>query len=183
MSQNRVKAPSGWAAQKGFPHVNRRQHIQALLSLGLPATASASVVDWWNGVKLGSVLPDYDTEYIGTAPPSEFKLLLIDFWATWCAPCREEFPHLNALHARFASEGLCVVGLTQESRAVAEAFLPKVGLTYAVGAAGKRPLQKVLGIKALPYALLADRKQVIVWRGQASSLTEEEVSRRLRSAA
>jgi len=163
--------------------VNRRQHIQALLALGLPATASAGVMDWWNGVKLGSVLPEYDTEYIGTAPPSEFKLLLIDFWATWCAPCREEFPRINALHARFSSEGLSVIGLTKESRAVAEAFLPKVNLTYPVGAAGNRQLQQVLGIKALPYALLADRKRIIVWRGQASSLTEEEVSRRLRSAA
>ena len=163
--------------------MNRRQYIQALLAVSLPATANAGVMDWWNGVKLGSVLPEFDTEYIGTAPPSEFKLLLIDFWATWCAPCREEFPHLNALHARFASEGLSVVGLTKEPRAVVEAFLPKVSLTYPVGAAGNRQLQQVLGIKALPYALLADRKRVIVWRGQASSLTEEEVSRRLRSAA
>jgi thiol-disulfide isomerase/thioredoxin len=163
--------------------VKRRHHVQALLALGLPVTASAGVVDWWNGVKLGSVLPEYDTEYLGSAPPSEFKLQLIDFWATWCAPCREEFPHLNALHARFASEGLSVVGLTRESRAVAEAFLPKVGINYPIGAAGNRPLQQVLGIKALPYALLTDRKRVIVWRGQASSLKEEEVSRRLRSAA
>ena len=162
--------------------MNRRQHFQAL-ALGLPATASAGVIDWWNGVKLGSVLPEFDTEYIGPAPPSEFKLLLIDFWATWCAPCREEFPRINALHARFSSEGLSVIGLTKESRAVAEAFLPKVNLTYPVGAAGNRQLQQVLGIKALPYALLADRKRIIVWRGQASSLTEEEVSRRLRSAA
>ena len=102
---------------------------------------------------------------------------------TWCAPCRDEFPHLNALHARFANDGLSVVGLTKEKRAVAEGFLPRVGLTYPVGAAGNRPLQQVLGIKALPYALLTDRRRVIVWRGQASSLNEEEVSRRLRSAA
>ena len=163
--------------------MNRRQYIQALLALGMPGTASAGVMDWWNGVKLGSALPEFDTEYIGPTPPSEFKLLLIDFWATWCAPCRDEFPHLNALHARFANDGLSVVGLTKETRAVAEGFLPRVGLTYPVGAAGNRPLQQVLGIKALPYALLTERRRVIVWRGQASSLNEEEVSRRLRSAA
>ena len=151
-----------------------------MLALGLPGTASAGVMDWWNGVKLGSVLPEYDTEYIGLAPPADFKLRLIDFWATWCAPCREEFPHLNALHARFASDGLSVVGLTRESRAVVEAFFPKVGFTYHIGAAGNQQLQQVLGITALPYALLVNRKRVIVWRGKASSLTVEEVSRRSR---
>ncbi len=163
--------------------MNRRNQLQALFALSLPCASSAGVTDWLNGVTLGAVLPAYDADYLNAPPPAEFKLRLIDFWATWCAPCRDEFPHLNALHARFASEGLSVVGLTQESRDVVEAFLPKAGLTYPVGARGQQPLQPMLGIKALPYALLVDRKRVIVWRGQASSLTAEEVSRRLRGAA
>ncbi len=140
-------------------------------------------MDWYNGVKLGTKLPEYDAEFLGTAPTSDFKLILIDFWATWCAPCREEFPHLNQLHADFASQGLVVVGLPKESRKVAEAFLPKVQINYAIGAGGQRPLQESLGVKALPYALVADRRRTIVWRGQASSLSAEEVARLLLSAA
>ncbi len=140
-------------------------------------------MDWYNGVRLGSKLPDHDAEFVGPPAAPAFKLLLVDFWATWCAPCREEFPHLNALHAGLADQGLSVIGLTQEPRAVAEAFLAKVRIDYPVGAGGQRPLQKSLGIKALPYALLVDRARTIVWRGQASSLSSDEVVRRLQRAA
>ncbi|MDP1535354.1 MAG: TlpA disulfide reductase family protein [Rubrivivax sp.] len=140
-------------------------------------------MDWYNGVRLGSALPDFDAEYLDQAPATERKLLLVDFWATWCAPCREEFPHLNALNSRFSGQGLAVVGLTQESKAVAQAFLPKAGIQYSVGAGGTRPLQKALGIKALPYAILVDRGNKIVWRGQASTLSAAEVENRLKSAA
>ena len=163
--------------------MNRRNVLLASVSLAALSPAKAGVMDWYNGVKLGTALPDFDAEYIGEAPPSERRLLLIDFWATWCAPCRDEFPHLNELHAQFASQGLVVVGLTQESTSIAQAFLPRVSIKYLVGAGGTKPLQKVLGIKALPYAILVDRKGVISWRGQASSLTAAEVSQRLKSAA
>jgi thiol-disulfide isomerase/thioredoxin len=163
--------------------MNRRQTLLALTSAACTATAAAGVLDWYNGVKLGAKLPEHDAEFLGTAPQGEFKLMLIDFWATWCAPCRDEFPHLNTLHSNFSEQGLLVLGLTKESRAVAEAFLPKVQINYALGVGGQRPLQQSLGIKALPYALLVDRTRTIVWRGQASTLLPEEVARRLSSAA
>jgi thiol-disulfide isomerase/thioredoxin len=157
--------------------------LLALTSLPCSGTAVGGVMDWYNGVKLGAKLPEHDAEFLGATPTPDFKLVPIDFWATWCAPCREEFPHLNELHARFASQGLLVIGLTKESRKVAEAFLPKVQITYAIGAGGDKPLQESLRVKALPYAIVADRRRTIVWRGQASSLSAEEVSRLLLSAA
>lgn len=163
--------------------MKRRNALLAAALTPLAGPASPGIMDLFNGVKLGSTLPDHDAEYLGSMPPPEGKLLLIDFWATWCAPCREEFPHLNELHARFASQGLVVVGLSAEARPVVQAQLPKLGLQYAVGAGGARPLQLQLGIKALPYAILADRSRKIVWRGQASALSATEVEQRLRAAA
>ena len=159
--------------------MNRRNTLLAPASASCSVPAAAGVMDWYNGVKLGAKMPDYDAEYLGIAPRSEFKLMLVDFWATWCAPCRDEFPHLNALHDTFSDQGLLVLGLTKESRAVAEAFLPKVQINYALGVGGQKPLQQALSIKALPYSLLADRQRTIVWRGQASTLSSEEVARRL----
>lgn len=163
--------------------MHRRDLILAAGLLPLSQVSRAGFVDLFNGVQLGATLQPFDAEYLGASPPPEHKLLLVDFWATWCAPCREEFPHLNSLNARFAKHGLVVVGLTQETRAVAQAFHVKSGIEYIVGAAGARPLQKLLGIKALPYAILVDRHSSVVWRGQASQLTAAELERRLGGAA
>jgi len=169
--------------RESAPNLTRRSLLLAAASFPLVQAASAGPVDWYNGVKLGSTLPDFDAEYFGEAPSGDRKLLLIDFWATWCAPCREEFPHLNELSSRFRNRGLVVVGLTQESRAVAEAFLQRVDIQYTVGAAGAKPLQKALGIKALPYAIVVDDKNQIIWRGQASSLRAAEIEQLLERAA
>lgn len=163
--------------------MNRRQFTLAASAVAFPFGAGAGVMDWYNGVKLGSKLPEFDTQFLGAQPPANSKLTFIDFWATWCAPCREEFPHLNRLNQRLSGQGLSVIGLTQESVQVASDFLRKVTIEYSVGAAGERPLQKQLGVKALPYAVLVNRSNVIVWRGQASTLSEEQALKALQSAA
>lgn len=163
--------------------MNCRQFTLAATAVAFPVGASAGVMDWYNGVKLGSRLPEFDAQFVGAQPPASSKLTLIDFWATWCAPCREEFPHLNRLNQQLSAQGLSVIGLTQESVQVAADFLRKVSIEYPVGAAGERPLQKQLGIKALPYAVLVNRSNVIVWRGQASTLSQDQALKALQSAA
>ena len=162
--------------------MNRRHAIAMTVAAPLSMSAGAGVMDWFNGARIGAKLPDFDTEYLGVVPEGTPRLMLIDFWATWCAPCREEFPHLNRLSSTFAAEGLVVIGLTQEPIQLAKDFLRKVDIQYPVGAAGNRPLQKLLAIKALPYAVLVDRQRVIIWRGQASSLNAEDLAARLRLA-
>jgi thiol-disulfide isomerase/thioredoxin len=163
--------------------MNRRHVVIAAASAALGGNAAAGVIDWYNGVKVGAKLPEFDVEYLAEAPSSESKLMLIDFWATWCAPCRDEFPHLNNLHSQFNGRGLTVFGLTQESKTAAQAFLPKVYIQYKLGAGGAKPLQKQLGIKALPYAILVSRVGIIVWRGQSSSFSAADVERYLAGAA
>jgi thiol-disulfide isomerase/thioredoxin len=163
--------------------MKRRHLLIAAASTLLCGNAVAGPMDWYNGVKVGAKLPEFDAEYLGEAPAADSKLILIDFWATWCAPCREEFPYLNAIHSQFSNSGLSVVGLTQESKATAQAFLPKVDIKYKLGAGGAKPLQKQLRIKALPYAILVNRIGIIIWRGQASGLSVAEVERYLTAAA
>lgn len=163
--------------------LTRRTSLLAAAVVPLSHDAAAGVLDWFTGVKLGAALPAFDAEYLAGEPRRERKLLLVDFWATWCAPCRAEFPHLNALHEAHAGRGLEVVGLTKESRAVVEAFLPKVDIRYKLGVGGNRPLQTGLGIKALPYAIVVNGANRIVWRGQASGLGAAEVERLLGAAA
>lgn len=161
--------------------IRRRRILGCIALSALAAPSLAGVVDWYNGVKVGATLPEFDAEYLGAAPPADSRLQLIDFWATWCAPCRDEFPHLNRLSRTHGPEP-SGIGLTQESVKVASGFLRTVDVQYPVGAGGSSPLQRQLGVRALPYAILVNRARVIVWRGQASSLSVEQAAAWLRTA-
>ncbi len=163
--------------------MHRRTALIAATLAPLSGYSVAGIIDWFTGVTLGQSLPEFDADYLGAEPSRENKLLLIDFWATWCAPCRNEFPHLNDLHEAFSSRGLEVVGLTKESKAVVQAFLPKVDIRYKLGAGGAKQLQTALGIKALPYAVLVGKDNKVIWRGQSSGLSAAEVQGHLRLAA
>jgi len=62
------------------------------------------------------------------------KVILVNFWATWCAPCRKEIPDLIDLHSSMESEGLRVVGiaLDDEGRSVVEPYVEKMGINYPI---------------------------------------------------
>ena len=139
----------------------------------LALRANASVPDFINGVKVGAPLPAHELTYLGAVPETKGKLLLIDFWATWCAPCREAMPELNRLHAEFGRRGLVIIGVTKEARDKVTAFLASQRIDYFIALDSGSALSAQLRIKALPYAILVDRQNHIVWRGQPSELKKD----------
>jgi thiol-disulfide isomerase/thioredoxin len=88
------------------------------------------------------------------------KVTLLDFWATWCGPCKREIPLLEKLHQEFREKGLVVVGLNVgEEKATVEKFLKGVTLTYPVVLVGdKAGLVTSLSIQGFPTVVLLDRE-------------------------
>jgi thiol-disulfide isomerase/thioredoxin len=88
--------------------------------------------------------------------------LLCNFWATWCAPCREEIPLLVAAQQQFAKNGLQVVGIAIDSAANVRQFAESVKIAYPVLVAGAEAiaLMEKLGNAsgALPFTVLLDRQ-------------------------
>ena len=96
------------------------------------------------------------------------ELNLINFWATWCAPCRHEMPVFEALYQQHKDQGFSVIGLTIDDPEPAEAFLQSVGVTYPAPILGDQgwELLGTFGNKQglLPYSILTDKQGVVLER-------------------
>ena len=99
------------------------------------------------------------------------KVVLLDFWATWCAPCIRQIPELNRIHSAFQSKGFTVLGVSidEGGAPTIQRFLSKNKLAYPVALdSGSPPVHKSLGIKSIPAMFLIDRRGQIVqrWAGE-----------------
>ena len=87
------------------------------------------------------------------------KVVLVDFWASWCGPCLKSFPWMNELQQKHAGEGLVIlaVNLDQE-RALADAFLNKVPAKFKVEFDPAGNIARQFDVQAMPTSFLIDRK-------------------------
>jgi len=107
------------------------------------------------------------------------KIVLMDFWATWCAPCRMSMPELQAIHEAFRDRGVVVLGVSIDEKADAKvkSFVASKRFTYPIAIdSGVAPAWDAFRVKAVPAAYLMDRKGRIVaqWLGAAADPRELE---------
>lgn len=107
------------------------------------------------------------------------KVVLLDFWATWCKPCIKSMPELQSLHDRYAARGLVVLGVSIDVGGTAKVkkHLAAKKFTYPIAMdSEKQPAWEAYGVKAVPAAFLLDREGRIVaqWTGSPpADLTEK----------
>ncbi len=94
------------------------------------------------------------------------KAVLLNFWATWCVPCRQEMPAIEALYRRYRDRGLEVVAISLDklSTTVVEAFVKEVGVTYRVALDPSWATARTYGVRGLPTTFLIDRAGNVVMR-------------------
>jgi thiol-disulfide isomerase/thioredoxin len=94
------------------------------------------------------------------------KVLIVNFWATWCAPCREEMPAFVRIQADLGPKGVQFVGIAVDQADKVAQFAAELALNYPalIGGYGAMELSKALGnrLMALPFTLVIDRSGTVV---------------------
>jgi peroxiredoxin len=90
------------------------------------------------------------------------KVVVIDFWATWCAPCREELPVLQKLYKKYASQGLVVVGVSVDKEAAnITQFLQKMPLSFPIVHDAAHAVTGKYAPPRMPSSFIVDRKGIV----------------------
>lgn len=85
------------------------------------------------------------------------KVVVLDFWASWCGPCRETMPEIEKLHRDFKDKGLVVLGVNDEEAETARGFIQKNGFTFSTVVDEGSGLSDQFGVTAIPQTLIIDR--------------------------
>jgi len=136
-----------------------------LMSSAAPAKAGQSMP------KLAQLLPE------AKIPNTSGKVVLVDFWASWCGPCKISFPCLNRLHDKYSSKGLVIIGIgVDDDAAKYKSFAEKMAAKFPLAHDSAHKAAEFFGPSMMPTSYLIDRKGVIhsVHTGFRGEKTEAE---------
>ena len=141
--------------------------LAGALALGVIAT-TALAAD--KGIKAGDSFPDLTTFSLEGKLPDDLKgkVVLVDFWASWCGPCKDSFPVMEELQARFGKKGLVVLAVSlDDDSSTMNDFLKKHPVTFTVVRDAKKKLVSTVNIKSMPssFVLTPDGKVASVHKG------------------
>jgi thiol-disulfide isomerase/thioredoxin len=116
---------------------------------------------------VGAAAPAWkDVQVVRGAFPSSLdalrgRVVLLDFWATWCAPCRVVIPKLDALESRYGAQGLSVVGVSTEGSQEVAQFAQNMAIRYAMGVDTHAQTTRSYGVVSLPTLVVIDKRGIV----------------------
>lgn len=130
----------------------------------------------WAKSVLGQEAPKLVVEkWLSPEPNTKDKFVLIDFWATWCGPCRKAIPELNKFQKEFADK-LVVIGISDETEEKVQS-MKSPAMEYASAIDPQGRMKKQLEVKGIPHVIVIDPKGIVRWEGYpllgGHELTEE----------
>lgn len=113
----------------------------------------------------GKAAPAFEVEtWLNDRPEMEGKVLLVDFWATWCGPCKRLIPEMNEWQERFGDD-LAIVGVSDEKPEVVKEFLDKTEVHYGMAIDQGKAMKGALGVRGIPHVMLVTTDGIVRWQG------------------
>lgn len=118
----------------------------------------------------GPPMPAYEAQWLDGKPfdvaSERGNVILLNLWATWCGPCRFEIPELGNLHAKYASRGFKVIGVSVDEGGAKDVqpFVDEQHIRYPIVIDPTGKLAAILNTTVIPTSVLVDRDGSIVWR-------------------
>jgi cytochrome c biogenesis protein CcmG/thiol:disulfide interchange protein DsbE len=139
-----------------------------VLSLGLVLLFGAGVrgeeKKLWAKSFLNEKAPELVVEkWLTEEPDTEGKFVLIDFWATWCGPCRKAIPELNKFHEEFGDE-LVVIGISDESEEKVKSF-DAPAIEYFSAIDSQKRTKELFKVTGIPHVVIIDPEGIVRWEG------------------
>lgn len=139
--------------------MNLRKYI---LSVSLSIIVAFVAANVFAGISKGKTAPDFSLKSMTgeNIRLSEMrgKVVMINFWATWCAPCRKEMPLLNDIYNKHSKSGFVLMGINIDNKPKkAEKMAKKLGINFPVLFDNTKKVSEAYGVSAMPFTVILDK--------------------------
>lgn len=111
-------------------------------------------------------------------PNTKGKVVVIDFWATWCGPCRQLIPEMNGWAKKYAKD-VVFIGVSDEPTKTVGDFMKGTPMNYSVALDAQKRMSKQLGVQGIPHVMIISADGVVRWQGfpgsEEDTLTGEKI--------
>lgn len=170
------------------PEVQKKSNataiVSAIVGLGVLALLALAFLSPSGGrPRQGDPAPDFAVVLFDGSEVSlsdlRGQVVVLNFWASWCTPCRREAPELQAVWEMYEGKGVVFLGLSyKDAKDASRAFIEEFGITYPNGADPRGKISRTYGLIAVPETFVIDAEGKVAWF-HIGEVQSDELARRL----